>query len=255
MDKDPEFISRIREVVDMVGGQAALAEATGLSKSVISKYVNGHSEPDRKRLISIATEAQVSVGWLVDGSSKEQLRNIWKVKGGARDTRYFTIPFGLEQGEASKIYMLPFYENHMAPASKKDTLENNFWATESSVRDRLVLRKKMYPLSGDMLFNTLGANQANDLAAFIAHSDCMEPTIYSGDIMIVDLTKINLVDGIHLIANRGNIHFRRIYVPHNSEIELRCDNKKLYPESVKIADDQLDELEIVGRVIWHGRRM
>ena len=220
MVKDLKFMERIQMTVNSVGGQAAMAAATGLSKSVISKYVNGHSEPDRQRLIAIANAASVDLAWLT---------------GGEGDSAQ-------EDTEPDIVY-LPFYSNSLALV-KGDT----------AVHDRLIARDTLYPASQIFLHRVLHANNASDLGVFLVHGDCMEPTLKAGEVVIVDLTKLDLVDGIHLIVDKGGIHYRRIRLPYGKPVELYYDNKDMY-QSEHLDDDQVDKLEIVGRVIWHGRKI
>lgn len=66
--KDDDFVARIRRVVDMVGGIAALSRKCHLSRPVIHKYLNGASDPSRARLVSLAQAAGVSVEWLATGA-------------------------------------------------------------------------------------------------------------------------------------------------------------------------------------------
>lgn len=218
MEKDPEFIERLKLAVEQAGGQALLAKKTGLSKSVISKYVNGYSEPDRKRLIKIADAGGVDVGWLATGI----------------DTRSDTAAL-----------FLPFYSNNLKPDQKRNSV---------SVREQLVPRDTPYPVSAKFLNHILGVKNVEDLGAFLVHGDCMVPTLNPNEVVIVDLTAIDLVEGIHLIVDKTGIHYRRIKLPHGKPVELYSDNAEMY-ETEPIAEKNLSKLQILGRVIWHGKRM
>lgn len=63
------FSERLNKAMEMKGMTAiALAEATGLSKSRISHYVNGRYTPKSAALLQIANALGVSEHWLMDSS-------------------------------------------------------------------------------------------------------------------------------------------------------------------------------------------
>lgn len=61
------FQLRINMLAERVGGFAALARKSGLSRRVLDKYRNGESDPSRLRLIALAHAADVSLEWLATG--------------------------------------------------------------------------------------------------------------------------------------------------------------------------------------------
>ncbi|NCC21096.1 MAG: XRE family transcriptional regulator [Alphaproteobacteria bacterium] len=63
---DKNFVARIRELVDKVGGQSALARRTGLSLGAVQRYLKG-GEPSRTALIRLADAGSVSLNWLAYG--------------------------------------------------------------------------------------------------------------------------------------------------------------------------------------------
>ena len=69
---DPAFVERIKLACAMAGGRKELAARSGLSVSVIDKYVNGKSDPSRQRLVAIAEAAGVSLQWLATGKHTDE---------------------------------------------------------------------------------------------------------------------------------------------------------------------------------------
>lgn len=61
------FQSRMNMLAERVGGFAALARKSGLSRRVLDKYRNGESDPSRLRLVALADAADVSLEWLATG--------------------------------------------------------------------------------------------------------------------------------------------------------------------------------------------
>ena len=66
-DAKDEFHERVNTIVGMAGGPAALAQKSGLSRSVIDKYRAGESDPSRQRLIALAKAVGVTLEWLATG--------------------------------------------------------------------------------------------------------------------------------------------------------------------------------------------
>ncbi|WP_165603209.1 helix-turn-helix domain-containing protein [Devosia elaeis] len=69
-DADHTFVRRMEQLVEMAGGRGQLAAKSGLSRSVIDKYLQGASEPSRPRLVALAGAGPVSVAWLATGKGE-----------------------------------------------------------------------------------------------------------------------------------------------------------------------------------------
>lgn len=69
-DADHTFVRRMEQLVEMTGGRGQLAARSGLSRSVIDKYLQGASEPSRPRLVALAKAGPVSVAWLATGKGE-----------------------------------------------------------------------------------------------------------------------------------------------------------------------------------------
>lgn len=68
--ENDSFTDRLREVINKAGGQDKLAVKSGISKSTISKYSLGLSDPTRKKLIALAAAGNVNIEWLINGTNK-----------------------------------------------------------------------------------------------------------------------------------------------------------------------------------------
>ncbi|MGB8275638.1 MAG: helix-turn-helix transcriptional regulator [Alphaproteobacteria bacterium] len=91
------------------------------------------------------------------------------------------------------------------------------------------------------------------LAVIQADGDSMEPTIHDGDHMLVDRTQTNpRRDGIYVVNWDGHINVKRVTTdPARKRIVVSSDNPRYPPnEAVKP-----DEIAVLGRVIWIGRRV
>lgn len=65
-----DFQQRIQHLIDLAGGQSALARRAGLSLGAIQRYLKG-GEPTRGALMQLAECCAVPVEWLVYGTGDE----------------------------------------------------------------------------------------------------------------------------------------------------------------------------------------
>lgn len=90
-------------------------------------------------------------------------------------------------------------------------------------------------------------------AAHIVSGDSMAPTVHDGDLVLIDIaTDRSPRDGIHLIDSDGMLLVKRLSVhPVTRRIAVTSDNAA-YPS---FPDCDPAGINIVGRVIWFGRRL
>ncbi|MBL4612900.1 MAG: S24 family peptidase [Emcibacter sp.] len=94
---------------------------------------------------------------------------------------------------------------------------------------------------------------ANDLAVITVSGDSMNPTLYDGDRILVDMTQTSLKnDGIYVLRNEDMILVKRISLnPVTKLCTIKSDNT--FYESWEGC--QPNDLDILGRVIWMGRNI
>lgn len=91
------------------------------------------------------------------------------------------------------------------------------------------------------------------LAAVTADGDSMEPTIADGSLLLVD-TQQREVAGAHIYVLRldGHIFAKRLQRLHDGSVRVSPDNKAYVEEVVE--RERVARLDILGRVVWIGRR-
>lgn len=90
------------------------------------------------------------------------------------------------------------------------------------------------------------------LAVVFAIGDSMEPTIHSGNTLLVDLSDKLLSDGsIYVLRVGDNLFAKRLQQRFDGTVELISDNKEYKDQVVK--PDELDQLQIIGKVVWIGK--
>lgn len=114
-----------------------------------------------------------------------------------------------------------------------------------------------YPDTGMMPFDLnflsmLGARTSESLFLCRGQGDSMAPTIYDSDLVMVDASRnrVTMQDQIWALSVAGAGMIKRIRPLPNGRILVLSDNV-LVPEQEYDADD----VYVVGKVIWIGRRM
>lgn len=92
------------------------------------------------------------------------------------------------------------------------------------------------------------------LAVLEVDGDSMEPTLRSGDHALIDRTEIRprQKDGLYVLRVDGGLQVKRVSAhPVSGLLTISSDN----PAYRSYADIRPIDVEIIGRVIWIGRRM
>lgn len=94
--------------------------------------------------------------------------------------------------------------------------------------------------------------KGGQLAAIRVKGDSMIPTIQDDDMVVIDLTKRNLdFDGLFVIRVGEALQIKRIgRGARRSSVMVIADNS-LYPP----VDTERSEIDVVGKVIWYGRKV
>lgn len=100
----------------------------------------------------------------------------------------------------------------------------------------------------------LGAGDGNQLSIIRVEGDSMSPTLADGDEILVDRADAaeRLRDGIYVLRREDALMVKRLSVdPSGRQATIRSDNEA-YPSW---AGCDLASIDIVGRVVWCGRRI
>ncbi|MBD3730408.1 MAG: S24 family peptidase [Sphingomonadales bacterium] len=88
------------------------------------------------------------------------------------------------------------------------------------------------------------------LSAIAVEGDSMEPLLRDGDEILVDRTPRPLRDGIHVLRLGDALLVKRVTSGGAGRVTLLSQNLAYPP--VEVA---LDEVEVIGRVVWKGGRI
>lgn len=105
----------------------------------------------------------------------------------------------------------------------------------------------------DWIVKELGLD-AGHLALIAIRGDSMLGTINSGDLVLLDTRPgMGYSDGIYVIQLQGALLCKRLHFKLTGVVEVMSDNKAYATEVVSA--EELGRLTVVGRVVWHGRRV
>ncbi|WP_277667397.1 S24 family peptidase [Novosphingobium lindaniclasticum] len=88
------------------------------------------------------------------------------------------------------------------------------------------------------------------LSAIVVSGDSMEPVLRDGDEILVDRDWRPLRDGIHVVRLDNTVLVKRLEAGRAGRIALLSDNPVYRP-----IECGLDEIEVIGRVVWKGGRI
>jgi phage repressor protein C with HTH and peptisase S24 domain len=215
-EKDEAFAKRLRELIGEHKSINAAAARWGISNSLLRKYLEG-TVPGLDKAARIAEVHSVSLRWLASGKGpKRQAENA---------------------GLGADLTLIPRLDVEAAAGTGALAL-NEEPVSLLAFDSEWLRRRGINPRTAHVL---------------TARGDSMEPTIRSGDVLLVD-TSINMIQdaGIYIVRVGGLLLLKRIHVKMNKSLTLISDNKEVYPPEELSAHDAVD-LYVAGRVMWFGR--
>ncbi len=88
------------------------------------------------------------------------------------------------------------------------------------------------------------------LSAILVEGDSMEPVLRDGDEILVDRTPRALRDGIHVVRLGEALHVKRVQAGRPGTLTLISANAAYPP-----IEATLDDVDVIGRVVWKGGRL
>lgn len=224
---NPEMLkalgARIRICADIVGNGDELARRTGIPRRTLETYLAGTAEPKTFRLAAIGKAAGVRLEWLATGEGPKLLDGEEPHAQACADSVWEAFD------------LVPLYEV-MVSAGPGVVVEGE------RIDAQLAFRK-------DWL-RRLGL-QTRQLALVRADGDSMQPTINDGDALLIDTSKRHLTDGhIYVMRINDELRAKRLQRLVDGSVRVSSDNA-IYTDEVIDASD-LDQLHILGRVVWKG---
>ncbi|MBX3580788.1 MAG: helix-turn-helix transcriptional regulator [Rhizobiaceae bacterium] len=197
----------------------AFSKRAGIPDSTVRKYLAG-TMPGLDNLIAMATAADVTLDWLAAERGPMRISGSLIVGG--------EVPDGF----------VPVPKLDIRPSAGPGSLT----VYEEGEPDILAFRENW--------LRRIGVNPKS-ARLMIAKGDSMRETVDDGDLMIVDVSIREVVNGaIHVLVYNGMVILKRLQILRNGVLLLKSDNPKYDTEEVPL--NEQPELIIEGRVLWAG---
>ncbi|MCT4654397.1 MAG: hypothetical protein N4A65_01170 [Cohaesibacter sp.] len=208
-----DFHGRLAEMIENSKMEPfAWAKAVGIPGATFNRIWNEGSIPKSEHLIRISEHEEVSIDWMLKG--KETFSQ-----------------------ESASYVGIPRFAAELSAG-------NGSWNPENAeTLDHI-------PFTKEFLSRRLGRATEDGLIILSANGDSMDPLIGDGDLVMVDLKKQNLTEGIFAFVLNGTARVKRMRQALNGDIEVMSDNPLYDTEILKKED--LEDFQIIGKVVWCG---
>lgn len=231
------FVSRLKKALAEAGipewgAGVRLAKIAKVTPKACSKWLNGESMPGGAKMLALANALSVRVEWLEYGRGE-----MHETAVSPAEDRVPPRGFDLA-GDKNYTGVLQL----TARGSTGDGEDN------SHVEIRGVMAFKSEWLRANNL-------KQRHLDVIYANGHSMEPTINDGDVLLIDESKIEPKDGQVFALqseSKGTIVKRLVKSDFDGWI-IRSDNpdKTRYGDET-LRDGEINEVRIIGRVVWRG---
>ncbi len=228
MDKIGERLRNARESLGYA--QKSMAEAVGSKLRSWQDYEAGNKTPG-SQVIAGLSALGVDANWVLTGRGEMMQRSVQTVLEATANTML----------DADTYAMVPFYDVQASAG-------HGALVGAVEVKDWLVFRR-------DWLERELHASES-DLYLIEVDGESMEPTLRPGDTILVDHRSQGQItrDGIYVLRMDGTLLVKRLQRLPGRLVRVSSDNPAYQPFELSL-DNDTDDLAIVGRVVWTGRRM
>ena len=223
---------RIKSIRKSLGkSQKEMAILVGIGLRTWQQYEEGGHEPSWK-VISKLSELGFNIDWLASGTGEIKRGAVYPTFEGLKSADHTGDP-----GEG--FVQIPRYE--VSASAGGGTLIHS-----EQIVDHLTFKE-------DWVRNALGI-PVSALALINVKGDSMEPTLANGDVILIDMS-INGFDdnAVYVLRLNGTLLVKRVKRNFDGSVLVSSDNTMYPPDTIKF--DVIDTLNVVGRVVWCGRRM
>ena len=162
----------------------------------------------------------------------------WELGSPFQHQRASSHAAGFSESGDTGIIMIPAYDIR-ASAGFGAFVEREW--TDNYIPFQNTLLKKLTPSNPD------------NLSILSVTGDSMDPTLSDEDLILVDTQEAGMkTDGIYVIRNEDTLSVKRISInPANGLLTIKSDN----PLYETWPDCKLDDVQLIGKVIWVGRNL
>lgn len=216
-------IKEAREAAEI--SQQELAERLHINYTTLSKYENDHRVPDAELLSRLANEVRSDPAWLLSG--------LGSGAGGV--------------GEAVPAYRvrpeyayLPVYDVSAAAGHGAEVGREEIQGVVAFHRE--------------WVWRELGVDPVG-LVMISVKGESMEPTLRSGDLIVVDRSEsVPRHEGLYVVRVGDALLVKRVQLLLDQSLVLTSDHPGYKPMTLR-SNEVGDQVVVVGRVVWAGRRL
>ncbi|WP_130470047.1 LexA family transcriptional regulator [Candidatus Magnetaquicoccus inordinatus] len=246
------------------------AERIGIGKSTFAGLWRHGAGPQTKTLLKIAQHTNISLNWLLTGQGPERLDLSAANENGSVRKEYLTYvsatanadstqehyasrqPAAAPIEEIGEMYRLHGDEYCHVPCFVLPFANGQLLQSEQLVDS---LSFKM-----DWLEHTMGLD-VRELALVQVTGDSMEPTLKERDLLLVDRRGFTQTeqtprlrsDSIYVLLRGSELVAKRLQFGFDGSLTIQSDN--IAYAAHNITAEQLQQVQIIGRVVWVGRRV
>ena len=218
------------------GSNRSFASKCDISEGTLRRYLMEETYPPLDTLRKISEVSGYSLGWLASGEGPEKRGELSVVGGEGAGEAVYSI---VEHDELPEGYTrLPRYE-----------------VAASAGAGALVQGEQIVDyVSFKTAWLKIGLGISPQGAVLISvKGDSMEPTLSNGDLVLIDTSTRKIEDNaIYVINYDDALLVKRIQRKYDRSVMIMSDNKSYGDEAVQ--GNLVDQLQVIGRVVWYGRR-
>ncbi|MEO5364034.1 MAG: helix-turn-helix domain-containing protein [Magnetococcus sp. DMHC-8] len=270
-ERDLGFRERLAKVI---GTQEPYpwAASLGIGKSTFAGPWRNGAMPQTKTLVKIAQHTDISLNWLLTGRGPERLEGcgppVWlesdkkpymaygaeepvRVVGDGREA---CGPSGTPVEEMGEMYRVPREEYCLVPRYGIQAGSGALLHSEQVV-DYLSFK-------ASWVEQTMGLD-ARELALVSVLGDSMEPTLKEGDLLLLDRRGFSHAaaagravvhsDAIYVLLRGEVLVAKRLQFGFDGSVTIQSDNPAYAAQT--LSPDRVPGLQVMGRVVWIGRKM
>jgi phage repressor protein C with HTH and peptisase S24 domain len=216
------------------------AKMVGIGKATFDGIWHKGAQPQLKTILKIAWHTNISLSWLLTGKGTTHLQETTTM---LHNPTIFSLPpnvmsHKLAQEEMESYLLLPKQNSNFKPVVDRgdgEQLTDHLAFTTRWITKQMALDPKK-------------------LALTYVESDSMAPTLNRGDLILLDKRERTLrKDGVYVIQQEEGLIVKRLQLGLDGSIIIRSDNIFYRTEVVK--KEHINELNIIGLVIWTGQQM
>lgn len=229
---------RLREERTRLGhSQEAFGELGGVGKQAQLRYEKGERHPDTQYMAAISAIGADVLYILTGSRAKKEAANQHRKPESNSHAVVDPRPKGC--GNEDEYVYVAKYDVHASAG-------NGAVIHDESVVDHLAFKR-------NWITRTLSLDPKS-LALIDVAGDSMSPTINDGDLILLDTRPEHVrAEGIYVINLAGALLVKRLRMRLSGAVDVVSDNERYGTET--ISGEQLASLQIVGRVVWQGRRI